>query len=197
MPRAQGISHWLFLDSVVLVWNSCRVHVCWTLDWSTPGPTSFPKHLIILFSEFSIGSVKVCKCSLVSSNVSMTQTYGGARGGHINARQQKSMTFLLETRNDVMQSEKHSVPARQCWTVTDANKVFIDQIYMLESDKIETNTCHNGSGKVMFVFQLPHGRCKSFIYIIFPYNILAWASRSLQWVCTMKKNKDQFYLLLK
>ena len=34
--------------------------ICRTLDWITPGPTSFSKYVIILFSECSIESQKLC-----------------------------------------------------------------------------------------------------------------------------------------
>ena len=41
-------------DSSLVVCYSCRTHVCWTLDCSTPDPTSFSNICNDLFSECSI-----------------------------------------------------------------------------------------------------------------------------------------------
>ena len=48
-----------FVSVLSFLFGNLAGDFCWTLDCSTPGPTSFAKFVIILFSEFSIGFVKM------------------------------------------------------------------------------------------------------------------------------------------
>ena len=40
-----------WFDFALVVWHFCKIQICWTLYWGTPGPTSFSKYIINLFSE--------------------------------------------------------------------------------------------------------------------------------------------------
>ena len=52
--KAQTMWNWLCVVSVLILWIIYTLHVCPTLGWNIPGPTSFSKHLRILFLECSI-----------------------------------------------------------------------------------------------------------------------------------------------
>ena len=49
MPEVQSSGFNPSFTSFLAVWRSCRRPVCWSQDWNTPAPTSFPKYHIFYF----------------------------------------------------------------------------------------------------------------------------------------------------
>ena len=54
ISKAQSFEYWLGFNFVLVVWKFLHSDACWTMSWNTPGPTSFSKFSMILFSECSV-----------------------------------------------------------------------------------------------------------------------------------------------